>query len=167
MVPSVGRMEGDAVEGSPGVMVLGERSASAPLIPSIVGGGILVGTSWREGLEVLGAGGESSLALTSAGSGSLAQGEPLLQWVDPQNPVLALFPLDDATESMEWESLDVGIVSVLEALNHAMGALRDVVVPSGRVLFHPASCLYLPFSIFCILIIVFLQSLKARSRGKS
>jgi len=57
---------------------------------------------------------------------------------------------------MEWESLDVGIVSVLEALNHAMGALRDVVVPSGRVLFHPASCLYLPFSIFCILIIIFL-----------
>ena len=34
---------------------------------------------------------------------------------------------------MELESLDVGIVSVLEALDHARGALRDVVVPSGWV----------------------------------
>ena len=42
-----------------------------------------------------------------------------------------LFTLDDAVESMEWESLSVRIVFVLEALDHAMGALRDVVVPSG------------------------------------
>ena len=62
-----------------------------------------------------------------------------------------LFTLDNATESMERESLDAGIVSVLEALGHATGALRDVIVPSGRVLLHPTSCLYLPFSIFCIL----------------
>ena len=67
-----------------------------------------------------------------------------------------LFTLDDAAESMEQESLDVGIASMLKALNHALGALHDVVVPSGRVLFHPTSCLYLPFSIFYILIIVFL-----------
>ena len=57
---------------------------------------------------------------------------------------------------MERESLDVGIVSVLEALNHAMGALRDVIVPFGRVLFCPAFCLYLPLYAFCILTIVFL-----------
>ena len=42
-----------------------------------------------------------------------------------------LFTLDDATESMEWESLDVGIESVLEALDHARGALCDVVIPFG------------------------------------
>ena len=42
-----------------------------------------------------------------------------------------LFTLDDATESMEWESLDVGITFVLEALDHTTGALRDVVAPSG------------------------------------
>ena len=44
-----------------------------------------------------------------------------------------LFNLDDATESMERESLDVGIAFILEALDHARGALRDVVVPSSRV----------------------------------
>ena len=44
-----------------------------------------------------------------------------------------LFTIDDAVESMERESLDVGIVSVLEALNHATGALCDVVIPFGRV----------------------------------
>ena len=44
-----------------------------------------------------------------------------------------LFTLDDATESMEQESLNVGIMSVLEALDHARGALHDGVVPSGLV----------------------------------
>ena len=76
-----------------------------------------------------------------------------------------LFTLDDATESMERESLDAGIVSVLEALGHATGALRDVIVPSGRVLLGPASCPYLPLYTFCILAIVFLQSRIAHSRG--
>ena len=42
-----------------------------------------------------------------------------------------LFTLNDAAESMEWESLDVGIASMLEALNHTTGALHDVVVPSS------------------------------------
>ena len=45
--------------------------------------------------------------------------------------MLTLFTLDDATESMEWESLNVGIAFVLKALDHAMGTLRDVVVLSG------------------------------------
>ena len=44
-----------------------------------------------------------------------------------------LFTLDDAIENMERESLDVGITSVLEALDHARGALRDIVVPSVQV----------------------------------
>ena len=44
-----------------------------------------------------------------------------------------LFTLDDAAESMERESLDIGIASVLEALDYAIGALRDVIVPFGWV----------------------------------
>ena len=42
-----------------------------------------------------------------------------------------LFTLDDATESMEQESLDVGITSMLKALDHARGTLHDVIVPFG------------------------------------
>ena len=44
-----------------------------------------------------------------------------------------LFNLDDTAESMERESLDVGVASVLDALNHARGALADVDVPAGQV----------------------------------
>ena len=51
MVPGTGRTEEDADEGSPGVVVLGERFASTPLTPSIAGG-----ASRREGSAVLGAG---------------------------------------------------------------------------------------------------------------
>ena len=72
-----------------------------------------------------------------------------------------LFTLDAAAESMEWESLDVGIASMLEALDHAMGALHDVVVPFGWVLFCPASCPFLSLYTFCILTIISLQSLIA------
>ena len=43
--PGVRRMEGDATEGSPGIMVLGEGSASIPLTPSISRGSVPVGTS--------------------------------------------------------------------------------------------------------------------------
>ena len=68
---------------------------------------------------------------------------------------------------MERESLDVGIASVLEALNHTTSALCDVVVPSGWVLFGPTFCPYPPLYAFCILTIVFLRFLIARSQGKS
>ena len=64
---------------------------------------------------------------------------------------------------MEQESLDIGIASVLEDLDHAMGTLCDIVVPSNRVLLDHASCIFLPLHTFCILTIVFLQSLIARS----
>ena len=64
------------------------------------------------------------------------------------------FCLDDAAESMERESLDVGIVSMLEALDHTMGALHDVVVPSIQVLFDPTSCPFLPLYTFCIMTII-------------
>ena len=43
-----------------------------------------------------------------------------------------LFTLDDAAESMEPESLDVGVASMLKALDHAQGALADV-IPAGWV----------------------------------
>jgi len=46
---------------------------------------------------------------------------------------MGLFALVAAAESMERESLNMGIASVLEALDHTRGALHDVVVPSGRV----------------------------------
>ena len=78
-----------------------------------------------------------------------------------------LFTLDDATESMERESLDVLITSMLEALDHAIGTLRDVVVPSVLVLLDPTSCPFLPLYIFCIPTIVSLLSLIARIQGKS
>ena len=44
--PDVGRTEGDAAEGSPRVVVLGERFMLAPLAPSITEGGVSTGTSW-------------------------------------------------------------------------------------------------------------------------
>ena len=68
---------------------------------------------------------------------------------------------------MERESQDIGIMSVLEALDHATGALRNVVVPSSRVWFGPTSCPLLSLYTFRILTIVSLQSLIARSQGKS
>jgi len=77
--------------------------------------------------------GGAPLALTSRGSHSPAQGEPLLQWMDRQDPTSILFSLGDATESIERESLNEGISAMLEALNQARGALRDVVIPTGRV----------------------------------
>ena len=58
-----------------------------------------------------------------------------------------LFTLDDAVESMERESLDVGITSVLEALDHATGALRNVVVLSSGY------CLVLLLALFFLYIL--------------
>ena len=73
------------------------------------------------------------MALILVSSDSPTRGEPLLQWASSEDPPSMLFTLDDAAESMERESLDVGVASMLEALDHARGALRNVVVPSGRV----------------------------------
>ena len=84
------------------------------------------------------------------------RGEPLLQWTDPHDPALMLFTLDATAESIERESLDVGIASVLKALDHATGALRYVIVPFSRVLSGPTSCPLLPLYTFCILTIIFL-----------
>ena len=59
----------------------------------------------------------SPLALMLGGSRSPTWGELPLQWMDPQDPTLTLFSLDDATESMERGSLDEGILAMLEVLN--------------------------------------------------
>jgi len=60
--------------------------------------------------------GGSPLALTSGGSRSPTWGESLLQWMDPQDPTSILFSLDDATKSIERESLNKGISAMMEVL---------------------------------------------------
>ena len=131
MASSMGQMEGDVAEGSPEVVVLGEESMSIPLTPTIVGGSVPAGTSQREGSAAIEADREPSLALTSVGSDSPMWGEPLLWWVSSKDPTSTLFTLDNTAESMERESLDMGIASVLKALDHARGTLHDVIVPSS------------------------------------
>ena len=86
--PEVGRMEGDTARGSSGVMVVVERTS-----------------------------GGSPLALMSGGNRSPTQGESLLQWMDPQDPTSILFSLDDAAESIDRESLNGGILAMMEVLN--------------------------------------------------
>ena len=78
-MPDMGWMEGDMAEGSLGIMAVVERTS-----------------------------GGSPLALALGGSLSPTRGEPLLQWIDPQVPTSTLFSLDDATESIERESLNEG-----------------------------------------------------------
>ena len=53
--------------------------------------------------------------------------------MDPQDPTSILFSLNNATESIERESLNEGILVMLEALNKARGALRDIIIPTGQV----------------------------------
>ena len=76
---------------------------------------------------------EPPSAPLSGGDRSPAWGEPLLQWMAAQDPTSALFSLDDHSESMEWEGLDIGISTMLEAPNQARGALREIVVPTTQV----------------------------------
>ena len=66
----------------------------------------------------------------SGGSRSPVRGEPPLQWMATQDPMLAIFSLDDHAESMEREGLDVGISTMLDALEQAKGALREIIVPT-------------------------------------
>jgi len=50
-----------------------------------------------------------------------------------EDPTSALFSLDDAAESLERENLDIGFSDVMDALSQASGALREILVPTGRV----------------------------------
>ena len=98
---------------------------------------------------------ESSLALTSRGSHLPVRGEPLLWWMNPQDLTSTLFALDDATESMERESLDEEITAALKALDHARGALREVIIHTGRVFPRPCLSPSFFFMYFCVLTIIF------------
>ena len=60
---------------------------------------------------------ESPPAPLSGGSRSPTWGEPPLQWMDSQNPMSALFTLDDHAESMERESLDFRLSTMMNALD--------------------------------------------------
>ena len=70
--------------------------------------------------------------------------------MDAWDPSSALFSLDDVVESVEWENLDIGFLAVMNALNQASGALREIIVPSSRV-----SALFSPFFL-CLCVFVFL-----------
>ena len=76
---------------------------------------------------------EAPPAPLSGRSHSPVRGEPPLQWMAAQDPMSALFSLDDHSESMEREGLDIGISTMLEALDQARGALREIVVPTTQV----------------------------------
>ena len=59
---------------------------------------------------------ELPLAPLSGGSHSPTRSVPPLQWMAAQDPTSALFSLDDHSESMEREGLDIGISTMLNAL---------------------------------------------------
>ena len=112
---------------------------SAPLGAQVDPPVVLEATQTEQGL----AGGSSSavvvphrvrreppLAPLSGGNRSPARREPPLQWMAAQDPTSALFSLDDHAESMEREGLDVGMSTMLDALDQARGALREIVVPT-------------------------------------
>ena len=82
------RMEADMAEGSSGVVVVPCRIRREP-----------------------------SPAPLSGGSRSPMRGEPPLQWMAAQDPTSALFTLDDHAESMERESLDFGLLTMMNALD--------------------------------------------------
>ena len=71
-----------------------------------------------------------------------------------QDPTSALFSLDDHAESMEREGLDVGISTMLDALDQARGALCEVIVPTTQVLAWFSS-FFACFCVFVLLIPVF------------
>ena len=66
----------------------------------------------------------------------------------------ALFSLDDHAESMEQEGLDIRISTMLDALDQARGALREIVVPTTQV-FTWFSSFFACFCVFAFLIPVF------------
>ena len=53
--------------------------------------------------------------------------------MDPHDPTSILFSLDNATESIERESLNEGILAMMDVLNQARGVLHDIIIPTGQV----------------------------------
>ena len=103
-MPGAGRMEEDMARGSPGVVAVVERTRR-----------------------------RSSPALLLGGSRSPAWDEPPLPWMAAQDPVSVFFSLDDASESMMRENLDIRFSTMMDALSQASGALLEILIPSGRV----------------------------------
>ena len=68
-----------------------------------------------------------------------------------------IFTLDSGAEGMNRESLGNGITALLDALNHAQGALRDVIVPAGQV-FAWSCLLIFPFFVHFYFLITCLFS---------
>ena len=88
VVDEAGRTEVDTAGGSSGIVVVAHRTRREPP-PAPLSGGVR----------------------------SPARGEPPLQWMSPRDPSSVALSLDDHAESMERESLDFGISSMMEALN--------------------------------------------------
>jgi len=103
-VDEAGRIEVDTAGGSSGVVVVAHRTRREPP-PAPLSGGVR----------------------------SPARGEPPLQWMSPRDPSSVALSLDDHAESMERESLDLGISSMMESLNQAGEVLRGVFVPTTQV----------------------------------
>ena len=100
---------------------------------------------------------ESPPAPLSGGSRSPTRGEPPLQWMDAQDPTSALFTLDDHSKSMERESLDFGLSTMMNALDQVRGALCEIVVPTSQVSARSSlfSSFFKYFCVFIFLIPVF------------
>ena len=121
----VGRTEEDTAGGSPGILVVVERTRR-----------------------------RSPLALLSRGTCSPMRGKPPLQWMDARDPTSALFSLDDVAESIERENLDIGFSAMMNALNQVSGALHEIIVPSSRVSASFSTFFSYP-CVFVFLILVF------------
>ena len=67
--------------------------------------------------------------------------------MDARDPSLALFLLDDVAKSVDQENLDIGFSAMINALNQANGALREIIIPSSRVF-----ALFSSFSYPCIFV---------------
>ena len=74
-----------------------------------------------------------------------------------QDPTSALFSLDDHAESMERENLNVGLSTMMNALDQVRGALREIVIPTSQVSARSSSfsSFFKYFCVFVFLIPVF------------
>ena len=50
-----------------------------------------------------------------------------------QDSTSVVFSIDNASESMERENLDIGLSAMMDVLNQAGGALREIFIPSSQV----------------------------------
>ena len=144
-------------------MVVAPEAAARPVLPAALETTPAMGRT--EGVMAQGpsdtvavvedTGRELSLVLPSECHHPPVRDEPPLWWVSPWDSSSELFTLDDATEGMERESLNGGIVVVLEALNQVRGMLQDAIVPNGQVF--TWSCLSISsfFIYFCFQTVAF------------